>query len=105
MRKGKGGRRVGPEREIGPGRFGPNGLDEVGPTRPRGRWAAQEIKERGWWAGLERKRENLCLFFFKHKHHLNYYFEFKQNLNFGCYKSYPLKKNLVLEIRIDWGTT
>ena len=57
-------------------------------------WAEQKVlgrvrkerRRRGvCWAGLERKREKLCLFFFKHKHHLNDYFEFKQNLNFGCY--------------------
>ena len=70
-------------------------------------WAAQKRKEGGRrrWAGLERKEKRESLFvFFKLKHHLNDYFGFKQNLNFGCYKSYPLKMNLVLEIRIGWRT-
>jgi len=63
------------------GRLGGLGRAEgFGPGRER-----EMEKERGMlgWVGKE-KREALFVFF-KHKHHLNDYFEFKQNLNFGCY--------------------
>ena len=40
------------------------------------------------WVGLKgEKGVKKFSFFVKHKHHLNkVYFEFKQNLNFECYK-------------------
>ena len=62
-------------------------------------------KKRGegeMWAGLGREKKE---FFLTQTSFEQNSFENKLNLNFGCYKSYPLKKNLVLDILIDWRTT